>query len=170
MFKVVSMKGHEKSPIREQRGPAGKSVVFLVDSEHVTRSNTVFLFKLKDYLIEDFEVGEMALNRLEQVWDSEIAPFCLVINHGDLNQNLRRFLETLEEKSLRVPVLIVDREKFNLRRDDYCRTLSPDFPLFICGPDELVEFTAHLHVLKNRLKKMSNPEENASNQVSRGLV
>jgi len=170
MLKVVAMKNREKSQSFDQAGSSPKSPVFLVDGEYVTRSNTIFLFKLQEYDVVAFDSLEMALNRLEQVWGTDMTPFCLVINHGDLNQDVRRFLESLDTKSFHVPVLIVDREKFNLRRDDYCRGISPDFPLFICRADELVEFTSNLHILKKRLRRFSSAGSPTQRRTGHALL
>lgn len=170
MLKAVAMSGQEKETKNVSTGAELKSHVFLVDSENVTRSNTVFLCRLKEYQVEDFEVFEMALNRLEQVWMSDMAPFCLVINHGDLNREVKAFLQELDARSFQLPVLVVDREKFNLRRDDYCRTLSPDFPLFVCSPEEIVEFLSHLHILRKKLCGLRAQLSNPGLQTSQGSV
>jgi len=169
MLKVVSMNGADKRSSQQQDAHKPKSFIYLVDGEHVTRSNTVFLFKLKEYQVEGFESIDVVWNRLEQVWDSDVAPFCLVLNHGDLNQEVRQFFAALDARSIFIPVLVVDREKFNFRRDDYCRGLSPDFPLFICRSDELVEFTSHLHILKNKMQKMQRLRSANQGMARQGL-
>lgn len=129
--------------------------IFLLDLNSAGPNPTTELLRANDYRVEEFHGVEPLLQRLTQVKESDAAPFSLVIDHGMLTRPIQEFLERLNTGEFGVPVLVVDHERFNLRRDDYCRNLAPGFPLFVCSPNETVELVGHFGRLRNRLRKFS---------------
>lgn len=131
-----------------------QEVVFLLGYDRDARSSASFLIGLKQFDVEDFSAYDTAINRLEQLTKVDSGPFCIVVNQGRLDAELREFLKMLDVRRTGIPVVIVDRERCSLTREDYCRNASPDFPLFVCRTEEMVDFVSHLHLLKGRVKEM----------------
>lgn len=128
-----------------------QSLMFLLDPNKERRDNAAFLFRLKNYLVEEFGDFDMAMNRMGQLSEANKFPFCIVINVAESDMmETRGFLKRLNDGPFLTPVLIIDRDRLNLRREVYLGDLSPQFPLFICRAEEMVEFSDNLHILRHR--------------------
>jgi len=126
-------------------------VIYILDKQGLSPQDETSPAIAEDYRLVRFDDPETFLERFDEAQDSDVRPFCIIINSAELSHQSWVFLKNLDARQSSLPVLIVDHEQFNLRRQDYCRTLSARFPLFVCQPDEVFEFVTYFKVLGHRV-------------------
>lgn len=127
-------------------------VVFILDQQNEARQGEPDCPEMFGFQVEKFEDPALFLKQFDEVRDTDTSPFCIIINGAELSCRIRVFLENIDTRQCGLPVLVVDHEQFNLRRQDYCRTLSVKFPLFVCQKGEVAEFVKSFKVLGNRVR------------------
>ncbi len=125
--------------------------VLLLDSDTESQKNISFLLGIAKFQVRTFMDESECLNWLSLVRNSSDEILSILINGEIENRKIHEFFESLEKVGHFSPVLIVDRYKSVLKKEELLRGTFTNLPVFVCESSEMLIMLNHFHVLKKSL-------------------
>lgn len=125
--------------------------VLLLDPNPESQKNISFLLGIARFQVRSFEDENECLNWLSIVRSSPEDILSILINGQTEKERIHDFFASLEALGHFSPVLIVDRYKSVLKKEELLQGAFTKLPVFVCASSELLVMLNHFQVLKTNL-------------------
>jgi len=130
-------------------------LVLLLDPDAESRENIEFVLGIAKFQVRSFADGDECLNWLS-VMPGESDDIVSVVLSGGLERGaIADFASGLERSGRYLPLLIVDRFKCTIQKNELLRQIFTSLPLYVCEAAEIVVMLNHFKVLKSHLEAKS---------------
>jgi hypothetical protein len=128
-----------------------RPTVLLLDANLESQKNIAFLLGIAKFQVRSFMDESECLNWLSIVRnDSEDILSILISGQFD-TEKIHDFFYSLETLGHFSPVLVVDRYKSVLKKEELLRGAYTKLPVFVCESSEMLIMLNHFNVLKTSL-------------------
>jgi hypothetical protein len=143
-------------PFRSGKHPNGQMTmnwptVLLLDPDHESQKNISFLLGIAKFQVRSFVDDSECLNWLSIFRNAPEDTLSILINGQIENKKILHFLSSLERLGHFLPILIVDRYKSVLKKDELLNGAYTKLPIFVCDSSEMLVMLNHFNVLKSSL-------------------
>jgi len=128
-----------------------KPTVLLLDADPDSQHNISFLLGIARFELRCCLDENECLNWLSLVQGAGEELLAILVSGLLENKKIIDFFRLLESQGHYLPILIVDRHKSVLKKDELLRESSTQLPIYVCEPDEILVMLNHFHVLKTSL-------------------
>ncbi|HXV20445.1 MAG TPA: hypothetical protein VD811_05565 [Desulfuromonadales bacterium] len=125
--------------------------VLLLDSDHESQKSISFLLGIAKFQVRSFADESEFLNWLSIIRNASEDILSILINGQIENAKILDFLSSLENLGHFLPVLIVDRYKSALKKEELLNGAYTKLPIFVCESSEMLVMLNHFHILKTSL-------------------
>jgi FixJ family two-component response regulator len=125
--------------------------VLLLDSDHESQKNISFLLGIAKFQVRSFVDESECLNWLSIFRNAPEDILSILINGQIENEKILDFLFSLENLGHFLPILIVDRYKSVLKKEELLNGAYTQLPVFVCESSEMLVMLNHFNVLKTSL-------------------
>jgi FixJ family two-component response regulator len=125
--------------------------VLLLDPNPESLENISFLLGVAQFQVRCFEDESECLNWLTIMRGNAEEILSILINGELENKKIHDFFTSLEALGHASPVLIVDRFKYVLRKEELFQGAVPKLPVFVCASSEVLVMLNHFKVLQTSL-------------------
>jgi len=133
----------------------GTQQVLLLDPYVESRENIMFVLGVAKFHVLAFADRDECLNWLS-VMSGETTDLVAVVLNGQMErEDISGFINALEFLGYFLPLLIVDRFKCTIQKDELLRDIYTRLPLYVCEAAEIVVMLTHFKVLKTHLEAES---------------
>jgi len=126
-------------------------MVVLLDPDAESRKNILFLLELAKFDVRSFADEKECLNWLAIMNDESTEVLSVVINGSLEREVIKGFFSALDNTKFSAPVLIVDRYKYTINKNEFMKDIFTPLPIYICESSEIVVMLRHFRVLKANL-------------------
>lgn len=126
-------------------------MVVLLDPEAESRKNILFLLELAKFDVRSFADEKECLNWLAVMKEVSTEVLSVVINGSLEREAIKCFFSSLDNSEFSAPVLIVDRFKYSISKNEFMEDIFTPLPIYICDSSEIVVMLRHFSVLKANL-------------------
>ena len=123
----------------------------LLDSDLESQKNISFLLGIAKFEVRCFVDESECLNWLSIVRNAPEDILSILINGQIENEKIHDFFYSLETLGHFSPVLVVDRYKSVLKKEELLRGAYTKLPVFVCESSEMLIMLNHFNVLKTSL-------------------
>jgi hypothetical protein len=128
-----------------------RPTVLLLDPDLESQKNISFLLAIAKFQARSFVDESECLNWLTILRNAPEDILSILINGQIENERIHAFLLSLENLGHYLPVLIVDRYKSVLKKEELLSGTCTKLPVFVCEPSEMLVVLNHFNVLKTSL-------------------
>jgi len=130
-------------------------LVLLLDPDAESRENITFVLGIAKFQVRSFVDEDECLNWLS-VMSGESADAISIVLNGQMERRaIADFITGLERTGQYLPLLIVDRFKCTIQKNELLREIFTKLPLYVCEASEVVVMLNHFKVLKSHLEAKS---------------
>lgn len=122
--------------------------VLLLDSDHESQKNISFLLGIAKFQVRSFVDESEFLNWLSIIRNASEDILSILINGQIENEKILDFLFSLENLGHFLPILIVDRYKSVLKKEELLNGAYTQLPVFVCESSEMLVMLNHFRVLQ----------------------
>lgn len=136
-------------------------IVLLLDHRPESQKSVAFLLGIAKYQVRAFDDESECLNWFSIIRNSTEDILSILIN-GEIDKDIiDNVLRSLEEMGYFVPVLILDRFKSIIKKEEFLQGIFTKLPIYVCEPSQIMTMLNHFMILKTNL--------NATNRTFRNL-
>lgn len=129
----------------------GAPTVLLLDPNPESQKNISFLLGIARFQVCSFEDERECLNWLTIMQGNSEDILSILINGQLEKEKIHDFFASLDALGHFSPVLIVDRYKSVLKKDDLLQGAFTKLPVYVCESSEMLVMLNHFKVLKSSL-------------------
>jgi hypothetical protein len=122
--------------------------VLLLDANPESQKDISFLLGIAKFEVRSFAEESECLNWLSIVRNAAEEILTVLINGEMEKERIHDFFHSLESLGHFSPVLIVDRYKSVLKKDDLLQGAFTKLPVFVCASSEMLVMLNHFRVLQ----------------------
>jgi hypothetical protein len=126
-------------------------MVVVLDPDAESRKNILFLLELVKFGVRSFADEKECLNWLAIMKDESSEVLSIVINGGLERDAIKGFFSSLDKTEFSAPVLIVDRFKYTVNKNELMKGVYTPLPIYVCDNSEIVVMLRHFSVLRTNL-------------------
>jgi len=127
------------------------STVLLLDPDAESRENILFVLGIAKFQVRSFDDGDECLNWLSVMSEAPDDIVSIVLNGQTAGKAFTDFIKGLEELGHFFPLLVVDRFKCSIQKNELLRETFTRLPIYVCEADEVIVMLNHFKTLKTHL-------------------
>lgn len=126
-------------------------VVLLLDHRLESQKSVTFLLGIAKYQVRAFDDESECLNWFSIIRNSSEDILSILINGEIEKETIDNVLMSIEQMGHFVPVLILDRFKSMIKKEEFLHGIYTKLPIYVCEPSQIMTMLNHFTVLKRNL-------------------